>query len=64
MLGLWRLFQYGITGESLHQVFMTVVRGVPQSILLYLGALQGARFTAYILRSMLEPRLATTLTDR
>jgi hypothetical protein len=36
MLGVWRLFQYGITGESLHFIFMSVVRGVPQNILAYL----------------------------
>ena len=36
MLGIWRLFQYGITAESLHLIFMSVVRGLPQNIFLYL----------------------------
>jgi hypothetical protein len=37
MLGVWRLFQYGITAESLHHIFNNVVRGFPQNILAYLS---------------------------
>lgn len=36
MLGVWRLFQYGISAESLHHIFIGIVRGVPQNILTYL----------------------------
>jgi len=36
MLALWRMFQYGITAESLQHLFMAVVRGLPQTIILYL----------------------------
>jgi hypothetical protein len=36
MLGIWRMFQYGISGESLHLLFNAIVRGVPQGIALYL----------------------------
>jgi hypothetical protein len=36
MLGIWKLFQYGITTESLQGFFMMVLRGVPQNILIYL----------------------------
>jgi hypothetical protein len=36
MLGIWKLFQYGVTAESLQVFFMMVVRGLPQQILIYL----------------------------
>jgi hypothetical protein len=36
ILGIWKLFQYGITTESLQGFFMMVLRGVPQNILIYL----------------------------
>lgn len=36
MLGIWRMFQYGISAESLHFLFIAIVRGVPQGIALYL----------------------------
>jgi hypothetical protein len=35
MLGVWKIFQYGITAESLQAIFMAVVRGVPQNIIIY-----------------------------
>jgi hypothetical protein len=35
MLNLWNNFLFGITADSLHHLFIGVVRGVPQSILLY-----------------------------
>ncbi|WP_342617502.1 hypothetical protein [Rhodoferax sp. GW822-FHT02A01] len=36
MLGIWRMFQYGISAESLHFLFMSIVRGLPQNLALYL----------------------------
>ena len=45
MLGIWKLFQYGITNESLQGFFM-VVRGLPQTILIYVLALWIARSCA------------------
>ena len=32
MLGIWKLFLYGISAESLQAIFMGVVRGLPQNI--------------------------------
>lgn len=46
MLGIWKLFQYGITAESLQAMFMGVVRGVPQNIILYLVIFHMARLGA------------------
>jgi len=43
MLGVWRLFQYGISAESLQFEFMAIVRGLPQSILLYVLVYHFAR---------------------
>lgn len=36
MLGIWRMFQYGISAESLQYLFIAIVRGLPQNIALYL----------------------------
>jgi hypothetical protein len=52
MLGIWKLFQYGITTESLQGFFMMVVRGVPQNILIYLFALWIARSGANALATL------------
>jgi hypothetical protein len=52
MLGVWKLFQYGISAESLHYIFMAVVRGVPQSIILYLLIFHVARLGAHVLGSL------------
>ena len=46
MLGIWRMFQYGISGESLHLLFNAIVRGVPQGIALYLVVYHLSRFGA------------------
>lgn len=52
MLGIWKLFQYGISAESLQAMFMGVVRGLPQSILLYLIIFNMARLGARMLGSV------------
>ncbi len=52
MLGIWKLFQYGITNESLQGFFM-VVRGLPQTILIYLLTLWIARRCANALARLL-----------
>lgn len=43
MLNLWNNFLFGITADSLHHLFIGVVRGVPQSIFLYAIVLVLAR---------------------
>ncbi|RFO95802.1 hypothetical protein DIC66_16580 [Rhodoferax lacus] len=53
MLGIWKMFQYGITTESLQGFFMYVVRGVPQNILMYLLTLWIARTCANALATLL-----------
>ena len=35
MLNMWPNFLFGITADSLQQLFIGVVRGVPQNVLLY-----------------------------
>jgi hypothetical protein len=65
MLGIWRLFQYGISAESLQYIFMAVVRGLPQNIVLYLVVFHLARTGARLLGSvagMSQP--AVTVRDR
>jgi hypothetical protein len=52
MLGIWRLFQYGISAESLQYIFMAVVRGLPQNIVLFLVIFHTARFGANMLSSL------------
>lgn len=49
MLGIWRMFQYGISAESLHVLFIGVVRGLPQTIILYLVIFHIARMGARML---------------
>jgi len=34
-LGVWKVFLYGITAESLQNIFITIVRNTPQNIVLY-----------------------------
>ena len=46
MIGIWKLFQYGNTSESLQAMFMSLVRGLPQDILLYLLVFYFARWLA------------------
>jgi hypothetical protein len=60
MLGIWRLFQYGITGESLQYLFMVVVRGLPQSILFYLLAVLIARAGATVLGRLIGAQGASS----
>ncbi|MGB2833338.1 MAG: hypothetical protein WBC07_10330 [Methylotenera sp.] len=52
MLGIWRLFQYGITAESLHLIFMSVVRGLPQNIALYLTVYYVSQLIVKLLASV------------
>jgi hypothetical protein len=49
MLGIWKMFQYGISAESLHHIFMSVVRDLPQSIVLYLLIFYFAGWVAQLL---------------
>jgi hypothetical protein len=53
MLGIWKLFQYGITGESLQSLFLAVVRGLPQNIVMYLLTLTAASGCATALASLM-----------
>lgn len=58
MLGIWKLFQYGITAESLQALFMGVMRGLPQNIVLFLVIFHLARVSDRLLgsfRSMPRP---------
>lgn len=52
MLGIWKLFQYGISAESLQYIFMAVVRGLPQNIILFLVIFHIARVGARMLGSL------------
>jgi hypothetical protein len=52
MLGIWKLFQYGISADSLQNIFMAVVRGLPQNIILYLLIFHIARIGARMLGSL------------
>lgn len=52
MLGIWRMFQYGISAESLQYIFMAVVRGLPQNIILFLLIFHIARVGARTLGSL------------
>jgi hypothetical protein len=65
MLGIWKLFQYGITNESLQGFFMMVVRGAPQNILIYLltfwMARSGANALATLFGASRQRQQATSL---
>ena len=52
MLGIWRMFQYGITAESLEGMFMSVARGLPQNIILYLLVFHFSRWAAFSLGTL------------
>ena len=52
MLGIWRMFQYGISAESLQMLFMTVVRDLPQKIVLYLLLFYFSRWGAGVLAAL------------
>jgi hypothetical protein len=52
MLAIWKMFQYGITTESVQGFFIMVVRGVPQNILIYLLCFHIARGGANMLASL------------
>lgn len=63
MLGIWKLFQYGLTAESIQAIFITVVRGLPQVIVLYLLIFHVSRLGARALGQLVSaPRAAATLT--
>ena len=48
MLNLWQNFIFGITADSLYALFLGVVRGVPQLVLLYFIAFSIAKFITKI----------------
>ena len=52
MLGIWNLFQYGISAESLQGIFMGVARGLPQKIILFLLIFHIARVGSRMLGSL------------
>jgi hypothetical protein len=52
MLGIWKLFQYGISAESLQGIFMGVARGLPQNIVLFLVVFYISRTLATMLGSL------------
>jgi len=64
MLGIWRMFQYGITAESLQYLFMAVVRGLPQNIVMFLLTLTLARSGAGMLASLLGEKSRRTPTSK
>lgn len=49
MLSIWKLFQYGISAESLHHLFMIAARALPQSIVMFLIIYNVARVCAGVL---------------
>ena len=59
MLNVWPNFLFGITAESLHVLFMSVVRGVFQSVLLYVIAF----YIAKLLSNLLSIAKPTKLQD-
>ncbi|MFT3735912.1 MAG: hypothetical protein QM776_12940 [Rhodocyclaceae bacterium] len=44
LLAIWTTFQYGITAESFHQMLGGVLRGVVQTIVIYLLVYKAAKF--------------------
>jgi hypothetical protein len=52
MLGIWKLFQYGISAESLQALVTGVARGLPQNIVLFLLIYHASRLAARILGSL------------
>ncbi len=64
MLGIWRMFQYGITAESLQYLFMAVVRGLPQNIVMFLLTLTLARSGAGMLASLLGEKSRSAPTSK
>ena len=48
MLNLWQNFIFGITADSLYELFLGVVRGVPQLVLLYFITFSIAKFITRI----------------
>jgi hypothetical protein len=64
MLGIWRMFQYGITAESLQYLFMAVVRGLPQNIVMFLLILSMARGCANALASLLGAKRQPVAQDK
>jgi hypothetical protein len=52
MLGIWHMFLYGLSADSLQALFMSVVRSLPQNIMLYLLIFHIARIGANMLGSL------------
>jgi hypothetical protein len=61
MLGIWNMFQYGISAESLQGIFMSVARGLPQRIILFLLVLHIARVGSRMLGSLAGMKRPATL---
>jgi hypothetical protein len=59
MLNVWPNFLFGITADSLQQLFISVVRGVPQLILLYVIIFYLAKTLSKLVLSMLRAKNGT-----
>ncbi len=58
MLNIWPNFLFGITADSLHHLFIGVVRGVPQSILLYTVVFAIAKMISSLFLNMTQARMS------
>lgn len=54
MLNVWPSFLFGITADSLHHLFMGVVRGIPQTVLLYSIVFYIAKFLSNLVNRVLK----------
>lgn len=55
MLGIWKMFQYGISAESMQYLIQAVLRGLPQNLLLYLLVFHLASLIDRGLRGFVSP---------
>lgn len=62
MLHIWQNFIFGITADSLQQLFIGVLRGVPQSLLMYCIAYGIAKVLSNLILKMLnnKPQINTS----
>jgi ABC-type arginine transport system permease subunit len=56
MLNMWQNFLFGITADSLHHLFIGVVRGVPQNILMYCVAYAIAKAIARLISRLMHEK--------
>jgi len=56
MLNMWPNFLFGITADSLHHLFIGVVRGVPQNILMYCIAYAIAKAIARLISRLMHEK--------